>query len=117
MKRPPGPYFQYLPSSASLYPSRGRSQKSQDAGAAFAQLRLSLDIALQDGLGESVTLYIIPKSGEFKSSAEAIRGMYRGAARQDMQEFTFVTESGNLVNTTQQLSVQAALDALAEDEL
>jgi hypothetical protein len=117
MKRPPGPYFQYLPSSASLYPSRGRSQKSQDAGAAFAQLRLSLDIALQDGLGESVTLYIIPKSGDFKSSAEAIRGMYRGAARQDMQEFTFVTESGNLVNTTQQLSLQAALDALAGDEL
>ncbi|MHA2135084.1 MAG: GP88 family protein [Candidatus Thorarchaeota archaeon] len=50
LRRPPRSAYPYSPASASVFPKLGSSVRSQEAAAAFSQLRVSLDIALTDGL-------------------------------------------------------------------
>jgi hypothetical protein len=41
--------------------------------------------------------------------------MFRGMAKSDSQSFTFVTETGNTLNTTEQLALQEALASIEQD--
>ena len=111
--RRPSAAAQYTPFSGSAFPELGMGRKSQEAGAAFAQFRLGMDIALDLGLSEPVRVFIVPKS----TGAGAVRDVFTdialGADESDGLSFTFVTESGSVLNEAQLSVIGEAVDVMA----
>ena len=107
--RTPGGSAQYTPFSGTAFPSLGSQRRLQEAGAAFAQFRLGMDIALDLGLDEPVRVFIIPKD----KGSTAVRTLFTDVVLgSNNPNFTFSLQSGSILNEAQSSGVEEALDVL-----
>ena len=105
--RAPGGSAQYTPFSGTAFPSLGASESFRGRGVRAVS---AMDIALDLGLDEPVRVFLIPKDRGGSSSVRSLfTDIVLGA---DTPSFTFVTESGSILNEAQSSGVEEALDVL-----
>ena len=105
----PTPYAQFTPLGGTAYSGLGMGERAQEAGASFAQLRVALNIAIDVGLDEPVRVFIMPK----ETGADAIRDMFTDIyLGSDEPSFSFVTETGSLINEEEQSALEDAVEIM-----